>query len=255
MSANTPEFIQKQYEFTSHCRDPENNPAPSNIEDRRMGIYRELLYNNVEGFMANNFPVIREILSDDQWHKLVREYFANHKATTPLFPKLPFEFVQFLEKEHEPDPAYPFLYEMAHYEWAESVLATDVRDINFSDVVPEGDLLSGIPITSELIWLLAYDYPVHQISPEFVPQEKPAAQTYLVVYRDREDEVGFMELNPVTARLLECLIANEAGLTGQAILQAIAEELQHPQPEVVINGGLQILQQMLQRDVILGVRG
>ncbi len=254
MPVNTPEFIQKQYEFTRHCRDPENNPAPDNIEDRRMGVYRDLLYNNIESFMSNNFPVIRAIMSDEQWHQLIREYFSKHKASTPLFPKLPSELVQFLEKEYPLDGEFPFLAELAHYEWVESALATDIRDINLSGLSQEGDLLTGIPVVSELIWHLAYEYPVHQISPDFLPKEKPSSQTYLVVYRDRQDDVGFMELNPVTARLLECLINNEKGLTGKAILQAIAEELQHPQPEVVINGGLEILQQMLQRDVVLGIR-
>lgn len=253
MSISTPEFIRKQLEFTRHCRDPENNPAPANIEDRRMNIYRELLYNNIESFMANNFPVIREIMSDDQWHKLIREYFANHKASTPLFPKLPAEFLQFLENEHDDQSDLPFLLDLAHYEWVESAMAMDIREIDPSGVEREGDLLTGIPILSKLIWQLAYDYPVHKIGPNYVPEEKPVLQTYLVVYRDRKDRVGFMELNPVTARLLERLSDNN-DLTGQENLQAIAEELQHPQPEIVIKGGLEILQQMQQRDIVLGIK-
>ena len=40
-------FQDKQYEFAAHLRDPENVPAPDGIEDRRMGIYRELFYNNL----------------------------------------------------------------------------------------------------------------------------------------------------------------------------------------------------------------
>ena len=50
-----------QFAFTAHLRDPENNPAPDAIEDRRMGIYRDLFYNNVEGFLSKGFPVIRSI--------------------------------------------------------------------------------------------------------------------------------------------------------------------------------------------------
>ena len=253
MSVSAPEFIRKQLEFTRHCRDPENNPAPANIEDRRMGIYRKLLYNNIEGFMANNFPVICEIMPDDQWHELIREYFANHKASTPLFPKLPAEFLQFLENEHDQQSDFPFLLEMAHYEWVESAMAMDNREIDLSGVDPDGDLLEGIPVASKLIWRLAYDYPVHRIGPDYLPEEKPDQQTYLVVYRDRADKVGFMELNPVTARLLERL-SERSDQTGQEHLQAIAQELNHPQPEIVIKGGLEVLQQMQQRDIVLGVK-
>ena len=52
--AERPEFIRKQFEFAAHIRDPENNPVPDNIEDRRMAIYRELFFNNVEDFMASS---------------------------------------------------------------------------------------------------------------------------------------------------------------------------------------------------------
>ena len=58
-------FKKTQYEFTAHLRDPEKNPAPEGIEDRRLGIYRDLLYNNVEGFISGGFPVIRSIYNDE----------------------------------------------------------------------------------------------------------------------------------------------------------------------------------------------
>ena len=64
-------FKKYQYEFTAHLRDPEHNPAPEGIEDRRIGIYRDLLYNNVEGFIANGFPVLRSIYSDENWHRML----------------------------------------------------------------------------------------------------------------------------------------------------------------------------------------
>ena len=48
---NSPTFKKHQYEFTAHIRDPERNARPDGIEDRRMGIYRDLFYNNVEGFL------------------------------------------------------------------------------------------------------------------------------------------------------------------------------------------------------------
>lgn len=253
MSA-TPEFIQKQYEFTRHCRDPENNPAPANIEDRRMAIYRDLLYNNIEGFMSSNFPVIREIMNDGQWQKLIRNYFSNHKASTPLFPKLPTEFLSFLENEFDQNEEWPFLIELAHYEWVESALAMDMREIDDSEIDQNVDIFTGVPVINTLLLRLAYEYPVHRIGASYIPAEKPDQQTYLVVYRDREDKIGFMELNPVTARLLERIGEDTEKLTGQAHLQAIAEELNHPQPEIVINAGLEILQQMQQRDILLGAK-
>ena len=45
---SAPDFRQVQREFAAHLRDPANNPAPGNIEERRLAIYRELFFNNVK---------------------------------------------------------------------------------------------------------------------------------------------------------------------------------------------------------------
>ena len=168
---------------------------------------------------------------------------------------MPQEFLRYLEDEHETrddDPA--FLYELAHYEWVELAVAIDTREADLTKVDQTGDLLSNVPVLNPTVWGLAYQYPVHQISPDFQPTEPPAEPTYLLVYRNLSDDVGFILLNPVSARLLEKLLKNDEQQTGQALLTDIAEELQHPQPEAVIQGGLVILQDWLNQEVILGTK-
>ncbi len=249
-----PSFQELQYAFTRHIRDPENVPAPAGIEDRRLGIYRDLLYRNVEQFIANSFPVLRRITPDEQWHAMVRDYFKHHQAHTPLFPKMPREFLQYLEYErgeHEED--FPFLRELAHYEWVELALMLDPGEISTDDVDIDGDLLSGRPVLSELAWPLSYRFPVHRIKPDYLPDTPPETPTYILVYRGRDDQVGFIELNPVSARLVEYLQQDSAA-SGREILQGIAKELQHPNPEVVISGGAEILQMMHSREIITGTK-
>ena len=250
--ATQAEFIRQQYAFAAHIRDPQHAPAPANIEDRRMGIYRELFYNNVEGFISNTFPVLREILDDDAWHGMVRDYFRSHHARTPLFLEIPREFLTWLHDERTAQADdLPFLYELAHYEWAELALtiAEDTTDPNSID--PDGDLLAGIPRLSPLVWHMSYAYPVHKIGPDFIPDEPGESPASLVVYRDRHDEVGFMEINPVTKRLLEMIEPNETA-TGRELLTNIAAEMAHPDPDVVINGGLEIMANLKQKDIIAG---
>lgn len=253
--ANLPLFKQKQYEFAAHIRDPDNNPRPDDIEARRMNIYTELFYNNVEDFMANTFPVLRKITSDDRWHAMIRDYFSRHLSHTPLFPEMPREFLKYLENEREMQADdYPFMLELAHYEWVELALhMSDLdEDVSWQQIDPQGNLLEGRPILSPLAWPLQYQYPVHQIDTESLPEQANAQPTYLLVYRDTNDEVHFMELNPVTAHLLQ-LLNDESSLSGQQLLQSIAEQLQHPNPQAVIEGGQQILEDLRQRGVILGI--
>ena len=248
-----PDFIRLQYEFTSHIRSPDQNPAPVGIEDRRLNIYRELLYNNVEGFIANNFPVIRKILTDANWHAMLRDYFATHQARTPLFPKMAQEFLRYLETERDPKDDPPFIAELAHYEWVEAGLMVDARDIADVEVEADGDLRAGVPVLSPLAWPLSYRFPVHRIGPDYLPSEVPEQPTYLVVYRDRSDAVGFMELNPVSARLLE-LVGGQSRRSGKVLLEEIARELGHAEPDEVVASGLEILERLRARDVILGVQ-
>ena len=248
-----PLFMQKQYEFASHIRNPEKYPRPTDVDAQRMGIYNELFYNNVEDFMATSFPVMRSIMDDAAWHTLIRDYFEHHRSTTPLFPEMPREFLKYLENEREAQESdFPFLLELAHYEWVELALSLLDQDIEDIKVNADGDLLNGVPVLSPLAWPLTYQYPVQKIAPDFIPEQPGETATFLLVYRDNNDEIHFLDINPVTARLLQ-LIQEDKGLTGEEILNLIAEELNHPNPQVVVEGGLQILHDMKLRNVILGV--
>lgn len=248
-------FQDVQNVFTQHMRDPEKNAGPEGIEDRRLKVYRELVYNNIEGFIANSFPVLRKIINDDDWHTMMRDYVANHLAHTPMFTKMPQEFLQYLEHERKQENNdYPFLIELAHYEWIETSIAMDSRELSFEDIDEAGDLLEEIPVVSVLAMPLAYQWPVHKISRDYLPERIPEQGTYIVVYRDRNHEVGFIELNPVSAKLIEACLNNTNNLSGKDILLSIAEQLQHPDPKVVINGGLEIMQDFKNKDIILGTK-
>lgn len=254
MSAMTePGFKKYQYEFTAHLRDPEHNPAPEGIEDRRIGIYRDLLYNNVESFIANGFPVLRSLYNDDDWHSMVRDFFANHQSTSPYFLEISQEFLDYLQSEHELQPQDPAgLLELAHYEWVELALTVADEEIDLNGIDPNGDLLAGHPVLSPLAWPLAYQYPVHRMGPDNLPAAPFEQPTYLVVYRDRNDEVRFLEINPVTARLVSLLQENPE-ISGELALEQIAQEMNHPNRELVIEGGLSALQELQSYGIVLGV--
>ena len=248
------EFKKHQYEFTAHIRNPKENATPDGIEDRRMGIYRDLLYNNIEGFIASGFPVIREIYSDENWHDMVRDFFSRHKSLSPYFLEISQEFIDYLQNErtpHEEDPAG--LIELAHYEWVELALHVSDETIHMDDIDANGDLLAQRPVLSPLAWPLVYQFPVHTMGPDKLPDDIPPQPTYLVVYRNRNDEVHFLETNPVTARLIGLLQEN-ATYTGDDAITDIIKEINHPNPDVVKQGGLNALLELQQYGIILGCR-
>lgn len=249
-AAAKPEFIRRQYEFAAHIRDPDSKPRPEDVEERRMAIYRELFYNNVQGFLSNGFPVLRRLLDDEAWHALTRDFLVRHRCHSPLFLEIPHEFLNYLEKERgEQQGDFPFMQELAHYEWVE--LALSVADADEKGHMDENDDVLDSPLrVSSLAWPLSYQYPVHQISPDYLPGTPGEQPTYLLAYRDQKDEVSFIELNPVSARLFALLQENPS-CTGRQVLDQIVSELQHPNPKAVIDGGRRILEQWRQRAIVL----
>ncbi len=241
-----------QTAFAAHIRDPHTNVAPADVEDRRMKIYRDLFFNNINKFLSNNFPVLRRLYSDHDWKQLVRDFYSEHRCQTPLFPELPREFLRYLQDQRQERPGDPpFMLELAHYEWVELALSMHECDLDTVISNPDGDLLKDIPVLSPLAWPLSYRYPVHEIRPGFTPTEPPAQATHILAYRNRSDNVKFMQLNDVT-RLLLNLLQEDRGLSGYELLSEVASMIQHPDPDLLIENGERLLQDLLNKDILLG---
>ncbi len=247
-----PDFQRKQYEFAAHIRDPENNAAPAGIEDRRMAIYRNLFFNNLRNLLGSTFPVLKKLSGKERWAGLIREFMAKHEAHTPYFLEIPKEFLAFLEHEHESDADdFPFLLELAHYEWVELALSVSTDSNDLTAVNPDGDLLDGTPVLSVLAWPLAYRYPVHRISQDFQPMEPGEQPTYLAIYRNTDNEISFMELNAVTAGLLDKISNNAEQKTGRELLIELSKEINFD-PDVLAEHGAAALAELRAADILLG---
>lgn len=251
--AERPEFQQKQYAFAAHIRDPDGVDAPPGVEDRRMAIYRELFFNNLRSLLSNMFPVLKKLHDPEHWQRIIRQFMQRHRAKTPYFLQLPREFLAFLQDEYEArDDDFPFLLELAHYEYIELALSISEQVNDVDELDADGDLLRDTPVKSALAWMYAYEYPVHRINQDFVPAEPGEQPTFLAVYRDAGDKVGFLELNAVTAGLLEALDANDSRQSGESLLRALAHQIQYSDTEALIRHGAEALQQMRQLDIVIG---
>lgn len=254
MPSNPPEagmgvdFKAKQLEFAAYIRNPESNSPPADVNQQRMAIYRELFFNNIDSFLSANFPVLRTILNDRQWFELGQDFFAKHANQSPHFSKIPEEFLDYLQSERDSSGDFSFMLELAHYEWVEMALsiAKETVPVNHQN---RNDLQNQHIRLSPLAWPLAYQYPVQKISPDFLPETPPEQATFLIVYRDPDDEVNFIEITPITYRLLEIIQENEQVLVAECLKQ-VAEESKHPNPEMIIAGGLQILKELAEKTVI-----
>ena len=57
--------LREQFDaMAQHVRDPAAHPGPPGIEARRLKIYSDLVYNNLDGLLAGGFPVIKDLMVD-----------------------------------------------------------------------------------------------------------------------------------------------------------------------------------------------
>jgi hypothetical protein len=242
------DYQQTQLAFIDHLKNPDAHAFDYGIEDRRLQIYRELFFNNILGFLSSGFPVLESLYSEQDWHTLARNFFAEHECRSPYFTDISKEFVEYLSSSYQlkaSDP--PFLLELAHYEWIE--LAVSVRKQTEAISYWDGSAKFDSVMFSELASLVSYQFPVHQISVDFQPQESDEI-VYLVVYRNAEDEVNFTLLNTVSAHMLNIIQSSEA-VDVEELAEAMVEAMPQLDPKQVEEGTRQTLKNMLSQQILL----
>lgn len=237
----------KQAEFANYIRDPNAFPCPEDVKPERMQMYRSLFFNNVESFLSSNFPVLRKIFTDAQWQHLAQDFFARHPCTSPYFSEIPEEFIAYLQNERVANiDDYPFLLELAHYEWVEMALSIAQEELAETEVQQIANLQQTLRL-SPLVWILAYQFPVHKISPDYLPLKLPEQPSYLAVYRNTEDQVNFIELSAMSYYLLHTLQEQQT----ISIADCLSQVLPDNPDESLENSALEAIQQFVNKQVIL----
>jgi uncharacterized protein len=248
------DFQRYQIAFTAHIRNPHANKKPVGVVDARMAVYREIVFTNLVNSVSTCFPVCRQILGNTAWEILVRQFFSQHQATTPLFREIPQQLVQFMQSREE-NPL--FIKQLAHYEWVELAVAS--LPTATQKLSKATNLMQEVPIFAPHM-LLEYDFAVHQISKKNQPKANPKSnaksnpklseKTYLLVYRNVDFVVKFIELNAMTFQLLNIIEQNN--MPAEPALMRLAEHVPQLAPEIILKFGAETLQDLVNQGAILG---
>lgn len=243
------DFRQTQATFAAYIRDPEHNPVPQGVNPQRMAIYRELFFNNIQSFLSTNFPVLHTILTEQECLDLAQAFFSQHQCETPHFSEIPEEFITFLQNTDVNLP-YPFLLELAHYEWVETAVMLSKAEIVPIDTAFTDNIDKYLINLSPLVCCLVYQFPVQNISANYLPDTPPAQPTYLVVYRDVNDEVHFLQTTLMTYYLLQKLEENP-NISAVALIDLLIKESNYPNPGLIHKEGLKILHEMALKGIVI----
>ncbi|WP_372872452.1 DUF2063 domain-containing protein [Shewanella sp.] len=246
-------FKATQDDFIAAIRDPAL-PCPQGVPEVRMAVYRELFFNNVSGFVANAFPVLKSLYRSDDWQALVREFFIHHDCQNPLFVGIAAEFLTFLQQRYSTECDPVFMLELAHYEWLELVVATAMDS---DDRIAFTRLESDTGIWKRASLALAsharvaqYHFEVEKISADYRSEVPAASAQFFCLFRDSEDEVTFLKLNPLSAQVLAILDA-EPGLDFEQLAQRLQALYSGYEVAVIRDGLASLLGQMAARGVVV----
>lgn len=243
------DFRLKQTEFAGFIRNPQAAP-PLDVDGERMATYRELFFNNIISFLTSNFPVLHSLYDEQPWRQLAQDFYSQHRCQTPYFCEIAEEFIAYLQDQRQHTDDYPFLLELAHYEWVEMALAIAQEQPKFGGEDFASRVLEQPLALSPLAWPLVYQYPVQRICSEYLPIEAPEQATYLIVYRDGEDEVHFMQTTAFTFSLLQ-LIEQNPGTSGAWVLQQLAAAMPQLTPQQVLEFGGLTLQELAGKGILI----
>ncbi len=247
-----PAFQQQQRQFLNYLRQPQAARLPTGFVPERLAVYVDLLYNKFDESLTACFPVMHSLFSKEDWRVLLLDFIAKHRCLTPYYRQIPDEFLQYLQQEREHPDDWPFLAELAHFEWIELQLSIAEAEPAMIKPLSDTELLSNVPVFAPVIQLLHYYWPVQDIGPNFLPSEPLETASHILGFRDSDDQVQFIALNPATAKLI--LLLNNS-LTGQQALEAMrSDDLSDAQFFELTQFGQHILADLHSQGAIIDIR-
>ncbi len=242
-----------QAAFAARIRDPRCSALPAGASARRMRIYQELLFNNLESFLLACYPVSRRILGQNRWRKMLRRFFAEHRCPSPLFRDIPEAFLHWTRLHVDAiNEDWPFLSDLLEYEWLELAVSIDPQVLDTDSIDPAGDLLVDIPVLQPAARLASYRWAVHRLGPRIRPRVADGNAYHYLLFRGADDKVRFTLLNPLSAALLALIQIQP--VAGRQLLIQLAEHGGVHDRDAFVRDGAALLTQLRQQGAIVGVR-
>lgn len=234
-------FQKNQLAFTHYLRTSTAFP-----EKRNISIYRDLVYKRISGLIGDSFPITKNIIADDEWQAMIRDFIAKHRSQTPYFLEICQEFLVYLMNERQPlESDHNILLELAHFEWIQ--LALDVADTDMleqhSSTPTENVEWQASPLAAGL----TYSYPVHLADECYIPNT--AQPVHIIAYRDRSDTVNTLITDAFNLRVFQLLQENR-NINCFQLHEVISRELSNHHITITPSKLLSVISELAQREIV-----
>lgn len=189
-----------------------NSEVIAQLDRKGAALYGRLINFGHHDLIESIFPFCKKAIADD-WDSIVEKYFHHYPSDHYNLNKICRHFSQFLS-DHGGKlvEKYPYLPELADYEWLELEKLEDQTDIIRAEQVSICDLQmisKYAPVVNQTLILCKYDYPIAEIANNFESAKRPRKKfapkkCNLCIYRDPDTHrVRFVELGEASAAIVE----------------------------------------------------
>lgn len=198
-----------QGELATYCQTGELRPVAGARVDR-LHHYRRLIYNIVDDALESAYPITYSNIDKTIWREMIDCFIAEHNCRHPQLFRMPGEFVDFVqERDFAGKYELPFLNDLLQFEWVEVEVHTMA-----DQVIPEsnanGNFTHEPLVFIPYVKLLHLNYPIHHLSQ--VDLSESEGDYFLLVYRQENGTVQYVELNELTYVILDEMIHYESPL-------------------------------------------
>ena len=190
----------------------------------RLLVYRDLARTALKDPLPDCFPITHALLEGaGQWEACIDAFFASRSIQSPYYRDVNPSFVDWLANSRWGVERWPFLLQLAHFEYIE------VEILRWPDE-PLSDDLQLTPVPDAHVVFdgatrnLAYAYHVHEATKD--DPEPKAGGAFLLGYRDPEGDFNYSELSAhASAFLARCLEGESIGVAASALNLEVGEVL------------------------------
>ncbi len=186
-----------QAEFSQYLRTSNQNHPKSPAWQ----IYHRLLRANLTEVLNGVYTRTIQALGLEFWNILIDRFFERYEAKTRYFYELPDEFLAFLWQNKGLYRDRPWLFALAHFEWMELALTVSTEVLAEKSRVSYSKSLSFK--LSPLAHYCEYEYAVYPGDSAYKALAKRAQTWQGLVYRNREHQVRWFELDAWTVRIIQ----------------------------------------------------
>jgi len=194
---------EQQTLLASYCRTGELRQLEGTT-DGRLHHYRRLVFNVVKDALSSTYPLTVNLLTQNEWEKLCKRFFADHKCQHHQVWRMPFELIDYVEKtQFSLSRKYPFLLELLLFEWKEVEYYMMENEV-FPSTKTE-DWKHSTWVLNPESEILPMEFPLHKSNARFV-SITDRGQYFCLIFRQPETyKVKFIDLSPYFVWLLESI--------------------------------------------------